>query len=744
VPDGRGGVAVFLITEPATPLPDAMRDLDAEMMRTRPSSGNNNPTADTAKRQREEYLATGVLHMARALAFLSNDCKLVHGHVCGAAVLVTESLDWKLHGFDFVTEHAAIGSLGAGSMLAAAPRMAERQYVPGELARGDWAAIAEAPAWAVDSWGLGCLIREAFSGQPLMAMDQLRDTACIPPSILPDYQRLLASAPQRRLNPAAIAASQLLNGSRLVEAVAFMEAIAVKDASEKDAFFRRQLPQALPHMPHAVAARKVLPLLARALEFGGAPPSALASLLAIGKGMRSEDEYGSRVVPVLARLYASPDRAVRRSLLEQLDTYAPHLTARVVEEQVYPQLATGFSDENAYVRELTLKAVLPLAPKLSQATLTQNLLKHLSRLQVDPEPSIRANTTVLLGNVAPLLGEATAKKVLLNAFGRALRDGFPPARCAALKAMAATLSYYSAEELAARALPAVAPLCVDPVCDVRKAALACADAFGKVLREHDAKLTAAAAERQAAEQRAGGGGGGVGVGVGGGAAVAAVSPAAGGGMVGFGSGGGGGGGGGNGYYGSGGGLGGGGAGGGGGFSGGGFGGSGGGAAAAAAAAAAPSRPMAAAPKAVGGWDDFDDDADEQEDLAALEAERRARQAMMGGGPSASSAAAARPAVGGSGGGARPAVVASARPSASAAAPTRVGGHVQLPSGLAGAGLPGDDDDDDGWEEMAQPTALKPAAAPRAAARPGAGGGALKLGATKLGPGGINLDDVDKW
>jgi SCY1-like protein 1 len=57
---------------------------------------------------------------------------------------------------------------------------------------------------------------------------------------------------------------------------------------------------------------------------------------------------------------------------------------------------------------------------------------------VDEEPSIRANTTVLLGNVAIYLGEATCKRVLLNAFTRALKDNFPPARIAGLKAIVAT------------------------------------------------------------------------------------------------------------------------------------------------------------------------------------------------------------------------------------------------------------------------------------------------------------------
>ncbi|PNH01436.1 N-terminal kinase-like protein, partial [Tetrabaena socialis] len=136
-------------------------------------------------------------------------------------------------------------------------------------------------------------------------------------------------------------------------------------------------------------------------------------------------------------------RSLRRSLLETIDGYSQHLTTSVIEEQIYPQLQTGFNDSHAYIRELTLKSMLALAPKMSNKTLVTSVLKHLSKLQVDEEPSIRANTTVLLGSVAPLLGDATCRRVLLNAFTRALKDAFPPARIAGLRALVATKQYYS-------------------------------------------------------------------------------------------------------------------------------------------------------------------------------------------------------------------------------------------------------------------------------------------------------------
>lgn len=38
----------------------------------------------------------------------------IHGNVCLASVVVTEALDWKLHGFDLLGEHAAVAGCGSG------------------------------------------------------------------------------------------------------------------------------------------------------------------------------------------------------------------------------------------------------------------------------------------------------------------------------------------------------------------------------------------------------------------------------------------------------------------------------------------------------------------------------------------------------------------------------------------------------------------------------------------------------
>lgn len=73
-------------------------------------------------------------------------------------------------------------------------------YRPGELDKGQF----DGPPHAVDSWGLGCLVREVFGCMVLQGKDQLRDTATLPQEMLSDYKNLLHSVPTKRLSPATV------------------------------------------------------------------------------------------------------------------------------------------------------------------------------------------------------------------------------------------------------------------------------------------------------------------------------------------------------------------------------------------------------------------------------------------------------------------------------------------------------------------------------------------------------------
>ncbi|XP_024969162.1 N-terminal kinase-like protein [Cynara cardunculus var. scolymus] len=435
-------VTIYIVTEPVMPLAEKIQELGLQGT------------------QRDEYYAWGLHRIAKAVSFLNNDCKLVHGNVCLESVVVTQTLDWKLHAFDVLSEFDGNNEAASGPMLQY-DWLVGTQYKPVELAKSDWTAIRKSPPWAIDSWGLGCLIYEMFSGLKLSKTEELRNTASLPKSLLPDYQRLLSSTPSRRLNSSKLVENCEYFQNKLVDTIHFMEILNLKDSVEKDSFFRK-LPTLAEQLPREIVLKKLLPLLASALEFGSAAAPALTPFLKIGAWLSAE-EFNIKVLPTLVKLFASNDRAIRVGLLQHINQYGESFTSQVVDEQVYPHIATGFSDTSAFLRELTLKSMLVLAPKLSQRNISGSLLKYLSKLQVDEEPAIRTNTTILLGNLASHLNEGTRKRVLINAFTvRALRDTFPPARGAGIMALCATSSYYDAQEIAARILPNVVVLIIDP------------------------------------------------------------------------------------------------------------------------------------------------------------------------------------------------------------------------------------------------------------------------------------------
>ena len=473
----RGQHVVYLVTEKVSSLDETMGSVVSSMGRT----------------DKEKYLMMGLEQITSAVSFLANDCGLIHGNICAHSVCVTPQLDWKLFFFDLTTEHALVGGAQYQSVpLVASSWMVQPQYKSGELGRSEWEVVADGPVWAVDAWGIGCLMQETFSGSLMAAKEDLKRIDCIPQTLKPYYQKLLATQPSRRMNPKDILDAGVLK-SDLLLVVAFLQNLAVKDAMEKDAFFK-SLQSKLNDVPDVIARKKILPLLASSLEYGGAPPSALSTLVSLSKTLTAE-EKDSVVVPVIVKLFSSPDRGIRRTLLEKIHSFGLELSDALVEEQIYPKLQLGFTDANPYIRELTLKSMVILAPKLQQRTLNQNLLKYLAKLQVDEEPGIRANTTILLGTLATHFKPETRKKVLLNAMARAMRDPFPPARMAALRALQSTVALHDADDVATKVIPMISPLAVDGVQDVRITAVACLDEFFAVVKEHELQTRVEEEER---------------------------------------------------------------------------------------------------------------------------------------------------------------------------------------------------------------------------------------------------------
>lgn len=82
---------------------------------------------------------------------------------------------------------------------------------------------------------------------------------------------------------------------------------------------------------------KVLPELLKSIEFGGGGPPVFSIVMKLS-GKLSEDEYEALVTPVIVRLFASPDRAMRVCLLDNLPLMIEHLPQKIVNEKIFPQM----------------------------------------------------------------------------------------------------------------------------------------------------------------------------------------------------------------------------------------------------------------------------------------------------------------------------------------------------------------------------------------------------------------------
>lgn len=232
---------------------------------------------------------------------------------------------------------------------------------------------------------------------------------------------------------------------------------------------------------------KVLPELLKSVEFGGGGPKAFGVVMKISTKLTDED-FESRIQPIVVRLFSNPDRAIRVCLLDNLPLMIDRLPQKVVNDKIFPQLVTGFTDMAPIVREQTLKSVLVIISKLSDRTINGELLRHLAKTANDEQPGIRTNTTICLGKIAKNLGVSSRAKVLIAAFTRSLRDPFVHGRNAALMALGATSEHFGDDDTATRIMPAICPLLVDKEKLVRDQATKTLDIFMQKIRKAAASM----------------------------------------------------------------------------------------------------------------------------------------------------------------------------------------------------------------------------------------------------------------
>ncbi|RDL37842.1 putative protein kinase family protein [Venustampulla echinocandica] len=433
------------------------------------------------KSMSSETLKWGLFSVAQTIKFINDEASSVHGALRVGSLYTSLSGEWKVGGFEVLSSMKDDDAIiyNYGSLVPDAGR-----YTPPELAKSGWDAIKRNPLPAVDAYNFGTLIFEVFNGEFLGA-DQAGQTKNIPQTMHASYRRLVNSNPKARATVANFLEQGRRNGgffsTPLIKLTESVDNLGMKTEEEREEFLN-DLDRLSDDFPEDYFKMKILPELLKSVEFGGGGPKVFSVVMKISKKLR-DDEFDTKVTPAVVRLFASPDRAIRVCLLDNLPLIIDRLSQRLVNDKIFPQMVTGFTDVAPVVREQTVKAVLTIIGKLSERTINGELLKYLAKTSNDEQPGIRTNTTICLGKIARNMGVGNRSKVLIAAFTRSLRDPFVHARNAALMALAATSDCFSEDDIANRVLPSLCPCLVDKEKLVRDQANKTMDLFLQRIRK---------------------------------------------------------------------------------------------------------------------------------------------------------------------------------------------------------------------------------------------------------------------
>jgi SCY1-like protein 1 len=198
------------------------------------------------------------------------------------------------------------------------------------------------PSGAVDSYHLGCLVYEAYNHRFETTDSLLSQKGSIPINMQRAYTSLL------NVNYRARASADMFLDEGLrpkgffsndfVKVNLFLENISIKEQSEREGFFRK-LDSSIETFPSEFSKYKILPELINAFEFGSGGAKALSAIVKVGEHL-SDEEYEAIVIQPIVRMFSSPDRAIRVSLLENMPKFINHMTTKMVTNQVFPNIVS--------------------------------------------------------------------------------------------------------------------------------------------------------------------------------------------------------------------------------------------------------------------------------------------------------------------------------------------------------------------------------------------------------------------
>lgn len=195
----------------------------------------------------------------KTIKFVNDEASSVHGSLKVASIYTSESGEWKLGGFEVLSnvndDDALIYVCPKLLFLLILPSLAHQRltinqrfgslvpdsgrYTPPELVKSGWDALKRSPHSAVDSYDFGILVFEVFNGN-FSGGDQAGQTKNIPPSMHASYKRLVNVNPKARLSVGHFLEQGQRHGSffdsALIKLTDGLENLGVKSETERDVF----------------------------------------------------------------------------------------------------------------------------------------------------------------------------------------------------------------------------------------------------------------------------------------------------------------------------------------------------------------------------------------------------------------------------------------------------------------------------------------------------------------------------
>lgn len=438
----------------------------------------------------------GLRTICQTLRHIETEGSHVHGNINVDTVYVTDGGEWVVGGLELATVVGGASSNNnqpqEDTIFTYADLLpSSAKYCPPEVARSGWQGSRKSP-WTIDSWQVGVLIYETFNGilpNTAGGLSVPTQKGHIPSAALYNLDKLLtAQNPQGRpkitkvLEDAKLSSaldSPLTVISDQLKSLTIASDYQFNDFLDKVSVIADKFPSAFLHY-------KLLPELVKCLELNKGGVKAVSAIIHFGRNLDAT-EFQRSIAPVIIKMYASPDRAIRMQLLTSMEDYIALFSEKNA-RSIFDSWANGLSDTEPVIREETLKSVTHLVSKLTTRQVNIDLLRLLAKTQSDQVPDIRANTTILLGRIADKFDTSTRASVLTAAFTKALRDPHVASRLAALMSLSANIALFSPEESSAKLIGPLTSSLLDKDKSVRDQAMTTVDAFMAKIKEKSKTL----------------------------------------------------------------------------------------------------------------------------------------------------------------------------------------------------------------------------------------------------------------